>query len=91
MTHKEVYNRIKKNAQERLRLSRILAEFEQSVFGFEFPETNSDIIIDTLNYGIADYSYENYIKEMNFYKKSFDISGGFNENGIYENNKNKKL
>lgn len=84
MTHKQAYNRAKKLARQHFEACNELAEHENEVFGFEFPETDSDGIIDTINYGTANQSFETYKKEMEYYKKSADENNGdIKANGIY--------
>lgn len=85
MTHKEIYNKAKKAAKEHQEYCFLLGNIEQELFGFEFAETESDAIIDTINYGTQSLSFESYLEEMKFYKKSFDESenGDLKANGIY--------
>lgn len=92
MTHRKIYDELKECAKKHKELGFLLGQKEQKKYGFEFAETDSDKIIDTLNYGIDDYSFDSYNNEMLFYKKSFSKRGDFKENGIYENHKpNKNL
>lgn len=83
MTHKETYDKLREVAKLHHQLCFLLGQIEQKKYGFEFAETDSDKIIDTLNYGHDDYSFEDYKKEMEFYKKAFKVRGNFKENGIY--------
>lgn len=84
MTHKEAYRKAAKLALEHQKACAVLAEFENEIFGFEFACTDSDPIIDTINYGVDNYSFEEYLDEMNFYKKSFDENEGDTKgNGVY--------
>ena len=84
LTHKQIYNKAKKLSQELHIYCNLLGDFENKLYGFEFAETDSDAIIDTINYGIQDLSFDDYIKEMEFYKKSFDENDGdLKANGIY--------
>lgn len=82
-THREIYNEAKRLAKEHKSLCDQLADIENKKFGFEFASTDSDEIIDTINYGTSDYPFDNYIKEMNFYKKAFKKSGNVKHDGIY--------
>ena len=77
ITHREVYNRMKKAAKTHLKYSYQIGNYEREKFGFEFSETNDDQIIDTLDYGISDLSFENYLKAMNEYKKKFNNGGEY--------------
>lgn len=84
MTHRQIYNRIAELSREHLELANLLSAKERKKFGFEFAETDSDRIIDTLNYGIDSYSFDAYIEEMKFYKKSAQQnSGDLKANGIF--------
>lgn len=83
-THRKIYNELKHIASEHLRLSGLLGEIENEKFEFEFGETDSDRIIDTLIYGIDDLKYDEYLKEMKFYAKSFkENEGDIKANGDY--------
>jgi hypothetical protein len=70
MTHKEIYDMAKKLAKLHKDTCDMLADFELEKYGFEFAETDSDRIIDTINYGIDDYDFKDYDKEMRHYKKA---------------------
>lgn len=84
MTHREIYNKAKKAAKEHYHFCFLLGNIENEKFGFEFAETDSDKIIDSVNYGIDDYDFDSYIKEMKFYKKSSDENNGkLKANGVF--------
>lgn len=84
MTHKEIYNSAKKFAHFHRLMCDALAKIELKKFGFEFAETDSDRIIDTINYGMDGLSFEDYVKEMKHYQKSrAENNGKIKGNGIY--------
>lgn len=84
MTHRQIYNKAAKLAKQHKALCDLLAEIENEKFGFEFAETDSDPIIDTINYGTDSYSFDDYLKEMEFYAKSAkENNGDLHANGIY--------
>lgn len=84
MTHKEIYNNAKKFAHFHRLMCDALAKIELKKFGFEFAETDSDRIIDTINYGTDGLSFEDYIEEMNHYAKSKnENNGNLKANGIF--------
>jgi len=46
-------------------------------YGFSYSETDNDRIIDTLDYGTDDISFEDFKLIMEQYKKCFDENGTF--------------
>lgn len=85
MTHRRIYNEAKRLARLHLKYCSLLGEIEQEMFGFEFADTDSDQIIDSVNYGTQDYSFEEYLEEMKFYKKSAEENDGdVKANGCYQ-------
>lgn len=70
MKHKEIYDMAKKLAKLHKETCDILATIEIEKYGFEFAVTDSDRIIDTINYGTDDYDFKDYHKEMTLYKKA---------------------
>lgn len=84
MTHRQIYNKAAKLAKEHKDFCDLLANIENKKFGFEFASTDSDRIIDTINYGIDSYDFDEYLKEMKFYAKSAkENDGNVKANGIF--------
>jgi len=84
MTHEEIYNKCKEFAHLHRIMCDKLARIEKSKFGFEFADTDSDRIIDSVNYGTDGLPFEDYMKEMQHYHESFvENNGNLKANGIY--------
>lgn len=83
MTHRQIYEKAKMLAKKHKQICDLLGEIEQKKFGFEFSDTDSDQIIDTINYGTGSYPFDDYIKEMTFYKKALKEGGKLKHNGVY--------
>lgn len=77
MTHKQAYKKAAELAKQHRFACDELAKFELDKWGFEFAETDSDPIIDTINYGIDSCSFEEYVEHMEYYKEKSRIE---NEN-----------
>lgn len=45
-------------------------------WGFHYSETDDDMIIDTLDYGISAISFESFVRKMDEYKKNSDENDG---------------
>lgn len=83
MTHKEIYDTAKKLARMHKEMCDALADIEIKKYGFEFSDTDSDKIIDTINYGTDNYSFEDYNEEMKYYKKAKKETGRIKGNGSF--------
>jgi hypothetical protein len=74
---KAQFNKVKKLArqiqQESWKLDRMIDE----KYGFSYSETDDDKMIDTLDYGTDDISFEEFDLRMSQYKKGFDKNGQF--------------
>ena len=46
------------------------------MWGFHYSETDDDPIIDTLDCGIYDISFETFLRKMNGYKKNIEENNG---------------
>ena len=68
MTHKQIFEKANKLAIEHKKLCDLLADIENEKFGFEFASTDSDLIIDAVNYGNCKMDFEDYLKEMENFK-----------------------
>lgn len=75
---KAQFNKVKKLArqiqQESWKLDRMIDE----KYGFSYSETDDDKMIDTLDYGTDDISFEEFDLRMSQYKKDFEENGQFN-------------
>jgi len=74
---KTQFNKVKalalKLKNESWKLDRMIDE----KYGFSYSETDNDGIIDTLDYGTDDISFEDFKLRMEQYKKCFDENGTF--------------
>jgi hypothetical protein len=76
MTHRQLYDKAKKLAWQHRIAVDILCSFERKKYGFEFAETDSDAIIDTINYGTDSYSFDEYKTEMKYFKDENLVENG---------------
>jgi hypothetical protein len=74
---KAQYNKVKKLARQLKQESWILDRMIDEKFGFSYSETDDDKIIDTLDYGTDDISFEEFKLRMEQYKKDFEEDGKF--------------
>jgi hypothetical protein len=50
------------------------AQLDSLIFkkwGFSYSQTDDDLIIDSLDYGISDISFDDFVGRMNDYKKAY--------------------
>ena len=74
---KAQFNKVKKLSQELQKESWKLDRMIDDVYGFSYSETDDDKIIDTLDYGTDDITFEEFNSRMTQYKIYFEENGRF--------------
>lgn len=77
MNPKRLYERAVKLARQSKEANDALCEYELKKYGFEFANTDDDDIIDALNYGTLQLTYEEYCAKMEQYKSQKEETGEF--------------
>ena len=71
---KNLYNEKKRLMKELNKVGYLLDKKIEERFGFSYSQTDSDPMIDTLDYGTQDLEYKEFITLMEGYKK--DLKNG---------------
>lgn len=71
------FNKVKKLARQLKAESWKFDRMIDDTYGFSYSETDDDKIIDTLDYGIDDITFEEFKSRMNQYKNDLDKDGKF--------------
>ncbi len=74
---KTQFNKVKKLARQLRAESWKLDRMIDEKWGFSYSYTDDDKIIDTLDYGIGDLTFEEFKETMNQYRKDLDERGEF--------------
>ena len=69
---KALFNEKKKLIQELNHIGRELDREIKQRWGFHYSQTDSDSMIDTLDYGTSDISYKDFVEEMDNFKEKQD-------------------
>ena len=69
---KALFNKKKKLVQELNDVGRVLDEKIREKWGFHYSQTDSDPMIDTLDYGAADLDYKGFVEMMDDFKDKLD-------------------
>lgn len=73
---KKYFNKKKKIVRETKEIGNTLDSLIVKEWGFHYSETDDDMIIDTLDYGISAISFESFVRKMDEYKKNSDENDG---------------
>ena len=74
---KELFEKKKKLISKLNDVSLKLDQEIDKKWGFSYSDTDDDVLIDTLDYGNNNISYEEFVRVMNEYKKNYDKDGEF--------------
>ena len=66
---KALYNEKKRLVKEMNAVGFLLDQKIVERFGFHYSQTDSDPMIDTLDYGTQDMEYKDFIKDMSVFKE----------------------
>ena len=74
---KAQFNKVQKIAANALYERRKLDKLIEKEYGFSYSDTDDDLIIDSLDYGTSEITFEDFTSRMNNYKNNHEQTGDY--------------